>query len=106
MREGGALDNYYSTQIIIWRGGRVMGDQDLIRALVELGVTGLEAEVYTFLLQESPATGYRAAQALGRPVAGIYKALEALAHRGAVVVEEGTTRQYRSVPGEELLGGL
>jgi sugar-specific transcriptional regulator TrmB len=77
-----------------------------VTALVSLGFTQLEAEVYHFLLGESPATGYRAAQALGRPVANTYKAIEALAAKGAVLVDDGTSRLCRAVPWEELLGQL
>lgn len=77
-----------------------------MEALVALGFTALEAEVYTFLLKESPATGYRVAQALGRPVAGVYKALDALIQQGALVADEGASRLCRAVPPEELLSRL
>lgn len=83
-----------------------MAAEDGVQALTALGFTGLEAEVYTFLLQESPATGYRVAQGIGRPVANTYKAIEALSLKGAVLVEEGAGRQCRAVPAEELLGQL
>jgi sugar-specific transcriptional regulator TrmB len=83
-----------------------MAGEESVQALTALGFSGLEAEVYTFLLQESPATGYRVAQGLGRPVANTYKAIESLAHKGAVLVEEGAGRQCRAVPAEELLGQL
>lgn len=79
---------------------------DPIRSLTDLGFTQLEAEIYAFLLQESPATGYRVAQALGKPAANTYKAIESLAGKGAVLVEEGSNRQCRAVPAEELLGRL
>ncbi len=79
---------------------------DPITHLVELGFTPLEAEVYVCLLTDSPATGYRVAQVLGRPVAGVYKVLESLAARGAVVVDEGGSRLCRAVPADELLGRL
>lgn len=74
--------------------------------LVALGFTEIEAAAYTFLLRESPATGYRVAQGIGRTVANCYKALESLETRGAVMSEEGETRNYRSVPPDELLRGL
>ncbi|HEU4754089.1 MAG TPA: helix-turn-helix domain-containing protein, partial [Armatimonadota bacterium] len=77
-----------------------------VGALTALGFTPLEAEVYSFLLQESPATGYRIAQALGRPVANTYKAVEALQGRGAVLVDESATRQCRAVPAVELLAQM
>jgi sugar-specific transcriptional regulator TrmB len=83
-----------------------MSAEECIQSLVALGYTGLEAEVYTFLVQESPATGYRIARAIGKPVANTYKAIEALERKGAVLVEEGASRMCRAVPPEELLGQL
>jgi len=74
--------------------------------LVALGFTEIEAAAYTFLLRESPATGYRVAQGIGRTGANTYKALEALESRGAVMSEEGETRNYRAVPPGELLLSL
>src|SRR5262245_23814414 len=76
-----------------------------IDSLVALGLTPLEAEVYAFLLGESPATGYRVAQALGKPFGSIYKTLEALQAKGAVLTaEEGDNRLVRAVQVNELLG--
>jgi sugar-specific transcriptional regulator TrmB len=66
----------------------------------------LEAEVYTWLLQESPVTGYRIAQALRKPAPNVYKALESLQSKGAVLVDEGESRQCRPVPPAELLAQL
>jgi sugar-specific transcriptional regulator TrmB len=80
---------------------------DLVNVhLVALGFTEIEAAAYTFLVRESPATGYRVAQAIGRTAANCYKALESLEARGAVMSEEGETRNYRSVPPDELLRSL
>ena len=77
-----------------------------IQALSELGFNGLEAEIYVFLQRESPATGYRVAQALGKPAANVYKAVETLLAKGAVELEKGKTRQLRPVPYRELLQRL
>jgi sugar-specific transcriptional regulator TrmB len=76
------------------------------QSLVGLGFTELEAEVYVSLLQHSPATGYRVAQSIGRPVANTYKAIESLQHKGAVLVDKGSSRLCRAVPAEELLAQL
>lgn len=76
-----------------------------VESLVGLGLTALEAEVYAFLLGESPATGYRVAQALGKPFGSIYKTLEALQTKGAVLTaEDGDNRLVRAVQVNELLG--
>jgi sugar-specific transcriptional regulator TrmB len=76
------------------------------QSLVDLGLTGTEAEVYTALLQESPATGYAIAKALGKPVANVYKGIQTLHEKGVVAVDEGETRLCRPVPLEELLERL
>jgi len=80
--------------------------RDSVKALADLGFTNLEAEIYAFLLQESPATGYRIAQAIGKPAANTYKAIQTLEQKGAVIVEDGASRMCRAVSSEELLSRL
>jgi sugar-specific transcriptional regulator TrmB len=77
-----------------------------VQALVALGFTGLEAEVYAALLERSPSTGYRVAQTIGKPAANVYKAIESLEGKGAVLVDDGSSRMCRAVPPEELLSRL
>ncbi len=72
------------------------------KALTFLGFSEIEALVYCFLLQESPATGYRVSHAIGKPTANTYKAIAALAQRGAVVVDDSANRLCRAVPYGEL----
>lgn len=69
-------------------------------SLESLGLTPLEAEVYEFLtMQGSPATGYRIAQALGKSVGMIYKAVESLEAKGAAMsADDGDSRIIRGVP--------
>ncbi|NNE42736.1 MAG: TrmB family transcriptional regulator [Gemmatimonadetes bacterium] len=83
-----------------------MAAPSIVQPLVSLGFTALEAEVYTYLLREAPVTGYRIAQALRKPAPNIYKAIESLELKGAVLVEEGASRRCRPVPPDELLGHL
>lgn len=71
-----------------------------------LGFTEVESAVYVSLLRESPATGYRVAQTSGRTAANVYKALETLEQKGAVMVEDTEPRSYRAIPPEELLRSL
>src|SRR5262245_46662348 len=78
----------------------------LLLALQELGLSGSEAAVYAYLLQHSPATGYRVAQAIGKPVANTYKTISSLEEKGAVVIDEGEARACRAVPAEEFLARL
>lgn len=73
-----------------------------LRALEALGFSHLEAEVYTALMREGPAGGYRIAQLLNRPDANVYKALKALRERGAVLENPGQRTLYRAVPFAEI----
>lgn len=73
------------------------------QSLMELGLTSLEAQIYTVLLQQSPATGYGVAKAVGKPVANVYKALQTLETKGAIEVDRGKVRMVRAVPVEQLL---
>jgi sugar-specific transcriptional regulator TrmB len=74
--------------------------------LVPFGFTALESQVYGFLITESPATGYRIAQGIGKPVANVYKAIQSLAEKNALVVESAESRLVHPVPPEELLARL
>lgn len=76
------------------------------RALEGLGFSGLEAAIYAFLAGHSPATGYRVAQAIGKPVANTYQGLNALQAKGAVIAEDGPGRLCRAVPPPELFSRL
>lgn len=84
----------------------IMTDHDAANALTPFGFTGLESEIYAFLAGESTATGYRIAQAIGKPVANTYKAIHTLQAKGAIIVEEGESRLCRAVPSDELLDRL
>ncbi len=79
---------------------------DSSQILTPFGFTSLESEIYTFLLKESPSTGYKVARDIGKPTANTYKAIESLQAKGAVVVEQGSNRLCRAVPGDELLARL
>ena len=71
--------------------------------LTEFGLTGLEAEIYAFLITEWPASGYRIAQAIRKPAANTYKALETLEQKGVILAEEGDKRRFKPVPPTELI---
>lgn len=77
-----------------------------VHTLQQLGFTELEARIYTALLDHSPATGYRIAQTIGKPVANTYKAIASLARKGALLVDDGHTRLCRATPPDELLDRL
>lgn len=72
--------------------------------LLELGFNSLEADIYLTLLREPGITGYRVAQLLGKPVPNTYKALDTLAGKGAVVVDDsGRSRSYSALPIGEVI---
>lgn len=77
-----------------------------VSALRELGFTEIEAAVYVFLVESSPATPYRVARGIGKPVANTYKAVETLFQKGAVLIDQTRNRLCQAVPPEELLDGL
>ena len=74
--------------------------------LVPFGFTALESEIYAFLCQESPATGYRIAQGINKPAANTYKGIQSLQAKGAILVEEGASRLCRALPPKELMARL
>lgn len=76
------------------------------QALMNLGFTALEADIYILLVEQSPITGYRIAQVLGKAAANTYKAIETLHNKGAVLVDEGESRLCRAVPYKEVLHRL
>jgi HTH-type transcriptional regulator, sugar sensing transcriptional regulator len=77
-----------------------------ISALSELGFTELEAAVYAYLVENSPATAYRVAQDIGKPVANTYKAVKALHQKGAVLIDETQNRLCQAVAPAEVLEKL
>ncbi len=83
-----------------------MKKENPIKPLVELGFTDLESEIYTFLVENSPATGYRIANKINKPTANTYKALRSLLTKGIVIEENSTPQSFRSVPIAMLLERL
>ena len=77
-----------------------------VQALQPLGFSELEAVIYAYLLQQPSTTGYRIAQALGKPIANTYKAINALQVKGAVIVDESKSRLCRAVPPAEIFGQM
>ena len=79
---------------------------NIVQLIADLGFTDLESEIYVFLLQYSPATGYKIAKSIGRSFTNTYKALAALQAKGAILVDESESKLSRAVPVEELLDQL
>lgn len=80
--------------------------KDSIKSLNELGFTELEATIYSYLVENSPATPYRIAQDIGKPVANTYKTVESLYQKGAILIDETNSRLCQAIPPDELLGKL
>ena len=76
----------------------------VVEKLQEIGINRLESEVYLTLLNKSPLSGYGIAQITGEGSSNIYKALDILKKKGAVMVEEKpTTKLFTAVPAQEYL---
>ncbi len=74
--------------------------------LQALGFTETEALIYGYLVENSPATGYRISHAIGKQPANTYKALSSLENKGAIIIESGESSLCQAVPPEELLDNL
>ena len=80
--------------------------RNTIESLVKLGLTALEAEVYVYLLGHSPESGYGVAKALHKAAPNIYKAIETLEGKSALIADRGDTQTVRAVPAKEFLAVL
>ncbi len=80
--------------------------EQCVEDIIELGFSRIEAEIFVFLVQRPSATGYQVAKALGRPNSNIYRALDTLQTKGAVLLADGDKRLYRAVAIEELTGQI
>ncbi len=82
-------------------------EESLESLLVQLGLSGLEAEAYLALLTEPGSTGYRVSQVIGKAAPNTYKALDSLVVKGAVLADEGGgSRTFVAVPVRELVGQM
>jgi sugar-specific transcriptional regulator TrmB len=74
-------------------------NEETAQLLADIGFTRLEAVTYLHLIQEPSVTGYRVAQAIAKPVPNVYKALESLQKKGAIVCDESAAhRRYVALP--------
>lgn len=76
-------------------------DNDPVALLEALGLNRLEAEVYVAILASPGATAYRIGKRLNRPTANVYKAVDSLARKGALLLEEGGARACTAIPAAE-----
>jgi len=71
--------------------------------LQQLGFTALETDIYLALLRYGDMTGYAVAKQVGKVVANVYKALESLHQKGAVLQLQQDQKRYAAVPWRQLL---
>ena len=71
--------------------------------LNQLGFTELETDLYIALLTQGEKTGYAAAKQINKAVANVYKALESLTQKGAVIQSHQDKKIYCAVPWRQLL---
>jgi len=81
-------------------------NEEIIQSLTELGFTPMEAQVYIALLADSPQSGYGLAKKLGKPAAYIYRAVDALEKKGALLKQQGETKLLRATPYDEFIHQL
>lgn len=74
-----------------------------IKALTDLGLNKLEANVYLSLLKDPDSTGYRVSKNIGKPVSNVYQSLESLTSRGLVILRcHEKDRLFSPVPVKEM----
>ena len=74
--------------------------------LNDLGFNFLESEVYLELLANEPMTAYRVAKQINKPTANVYKAIDSLSEKGAVLIEDNKKRKCKAVPPDELINHI
>lgn len=77
--------------------------KEQINTLIDIGLNNLEAEVYVFLLSHLPATAYRIGKDINKPTANVYKAIESLWAKGAVLIEDNNKKLCKAVGIKEFI---
>jgi len=75
-------------------------------SLESLGLTHIEALAYSYLVANPSSTGYRVARGIGKPTANVYRALESLGRKGAVLQDRTATPAFRALSPDDLLARL
>lgn len=81
----------------------IIMENQLLQTLKSVGLNQVEAEVYHLLLTEPPMTAYKVGKLLKKPTANIYKAIEALRSKGAVMTIEGKKQLCKAVDPAEFI---
>ena len=75
--------------------------QKIIENLLDLGFNRLESEVYIQLLTIPPATAYKVGKLINKPTANVYKAIDSLAKKGAVIMDNKKTKLCKAIKPED-----
>jgi sugar-specific transcriptional regulator TrmB len=76
------------------------------KSLESLGLTQIEALAYAWLVANPASSGYRVARGIGKPTANVYRALESLGRKGAVLQDRAATPLFRALAPDDLLARL
>ncbi len=76
---------------------------DITEKLVNIGFNKLEADVYIYLLSNPPATAYKIGKQINKPTANVYKAIDSLSLKGAVIVEDNKNKLCKAINPEEFI---
>lgn len=75
-----------------------------LELLYNLGFNQLEAEVYIHLLTQPPSTAYKIGKQINKPTANVYKTIDSLVEKGAILIEDNKNKQCRAVNPDEFIG--
>jgi sugar-specific transcriptional regulator TrmB len=70
---------------------------NMIKKLIEIGLSEYEAKAYRALIKTNPATAYEIARLSGIPTSKIYGVISRLCNKG-IVVPEGSEKKKRYIP--------
>jgi len=74
--------------------------------LLAVGLNDLEADVYMLLLNEESLTGYKIGKLLHKPTANVYKAIDSLALKGALLLEDKQKGLCKAVPAHDFFATI
>src|SRR5439155_1080044 len=85
-------------QILLYRSAvtQSMWEEDSVRALETLGLTGKEADAYLHLLQHGASTAQQVSQLLGVQYPAVYRVLQSLQSKGWIDVSQERPNRYRA----------
>jgi len=74
-----------------------------IELLKSLGLNNLESEVYLHLLTNKSMTAYKVGKEINKPTANVYKAIDALSKKGAVIIEDNNNKHCKAINPDEFI---